>query len=153
MYGNVTSLLGTPGLHSPMLDLDSDTRPLVLGHLSQTASLKRGSSFQSGRDDSKYLSLLLLCLLNLHLYNFKHFCLECPSKIRNFPCVAAAKYYQPSQVNVYSTYIVKVYFNFSCGWLLKNMLQKIFCEKFFKMTFVIKVISIVSTEKHLLYAF
>ncbi|KAF3815258.1 hypothetical protein GH733_016640, partial [Mirounga leonina] len=42
---------GTPGLHSPMLDLDNDTRPLVLGHLSQTASLKRGSSFQSGRDD------------------------------------------------------------------------------------------------------
>uniref|UniRef100_G3QRQ3 Exocyst complex component 2 n=1 Tax=Gorilla gorilla gorilla TaxID=9595 RepID=G3QRQ3_GORGO len=43
---------GNPGLHSPMLDLDNDTRPSVLGHLSQTASLKRGSSFQSGRDDT-----------------------------------------------------------------------------------------------------
>ncbi|XP_045353572.1 exocyst complex component 2 isoform X2 [Leopardus geoffroyi] len=50
--GYIQDLKGTPGLHSPMLDLDSDTRPLVLGHLSQTASLKRGSSFQSGRDDT-----------------------------------------------------------------------------------------------------
>ncbi|NXI85130.1 EXOC2 protein, partial [Rhipidura dahli] len=39
-------------LHSPMLDLDSDVRPSPIGHLSQTASLKRGSSFQSGRDDA-----------------------------------------------------------------------------------------------------
>ncbi|NXH06893.1 EXOC2 protein, partial [Loxia leucoptera] len=39
-------------LHSPMLDLDSDVRPSPMGHLSQTASLKRGSSFQSGRDDA-----------------------------------------------------------------------------------------------------
>ncbi|NWU85788.1 EXOC2 protein, partial [Onychorhynchus coronatus] len=36
----------------PMLDLESDVRPLPIGHLSQTASLKRGSSFQSGRDDA-----------------------------------------------------------------------------------------------------
>ncbi|NXF37496.1 EXOC2 protein, partial [Nyctibius bracteatus] len=36
----------------PMLDLDSDVRPSPIGHLSQTASLKRGSSFQSGRDDA-----------------------------------------------------------------------------------------------------
>lgn len=43
---------GPPGLHSPMLDLDSDAHPSVLAHLSQTASLKRGSSFQSGRDDT-----------------------------------------------------------------------------------------------------
>uniref|UniRef100_A0A452QF86 Exocyst complex component 2 n=1 Tax=Ursus americanus TaxID=9643 RepID=A0A452QF86_URSAM len=50
--GYVQDLKGAPGLHSPMLDLDNDTRPLVLGHLSQTASLKRGSSFQSGRDDT-----------------------------------------------------------------------------------------------------
>ncbi|XP_058589186.1 exocyst complex component 2 isoform X1 [Neofelis nebulosa] len=50
--GYIQDLKGTPGLHSPMLDLDSDTRPLVLGHLSQTASLKRGSSFHSGRDDT-----------------------------------------------------------------------------------------------------
>ncbi|NXJ37551.1 EXOC2 protein, partial [Ciconia maguari] len=35
-----------------MLDLDSDVRPSPIGHLSQTASLKRGSSFQSGRDDA-----------------------------------------------------------------------------------------------------
>ncbi|ELK38076.1 Exocyst complex component 2 [Myotis davidii] len=42
----------TAGLHSPMVDLDSDVRPSVLAHLSQTASLKRGSSFQSGRDDT-----------------------------------------------------------------------------------------------------
>ncbi|XP_003805616.4 exocyst complex component 2 [Pan paniscus] len=50
--GYVKDLKGNPGLHSPMLDLDNDTRPSVLGHLSQTASLKRGSSFQSGRDDT-----------------------------------------------------------------------------------------------------
>ncbi|KAF6344494.1 exocyst complex component 2 [Rhinolophus ferrumequinum] len=48
----VQDLKGPPGLHSPMLDLDSDTHPSVLAHLSQTASLKRGSSFQSGRDDT-----------------------------------------------------------------------------------------------------
>uniref|UniRef100_A0A8B9NNU1 Exocyst complex component 2 n=1 Tax=Accipiter nisus TaxID=211598 RepID=A0A8B9NNU1_9AVES len=35
-----------------MLDLDSDVRSSPIGHLSQTASLKRGSSFQSGRDDA-----------------------------------------------------------------------------------------------------
>ncbi|NXY32152.1 EXOC2 protein, partial [Pomatorhinus ruficollis] len=43
---------GNALLHSPMLDLDSDVRPSPIGHLSQTASLKRGSSFQSGRDDA-----------------------------------------------------------------------------------------------------
>uniref|UniRef100_A0A674GNQ3 Exocyst complex component 2 n=1 Tax=Taeniopygia guttata TaxID=59729 RepID=A0A674GNQ3_TAEGU len=43
---------GNALLHSPMLDLDSDMRPSPIGHLSQTASLKRGSSFQSGRDDA-----------------------------------------------------------------------------------------------------
>ncbi|NWY97160.1 EXOC2 protein, partial [Loxia curvirostra] len=43
---------GSALLHSPMLDLDSDVRPSPMGHLSQTASLKRGSSFQSGRDDA-----------------------------------------------------------------------------------------------------
>ncbi|NXC43462.1 EXOC2 protein, partial [Penelope pileata] len=43
---------GTSLLHSPMLDLDNDVRPSPIGHLSQTASLKRGSSFQSGRDDA-----------------------------------------------------------------------------------------------------
>ncbi|NXL92609.1 EXOC2 protein, partial [Alectura lathami] len=36
----------------PMLDLDSDVRPSPIGHLGQTASLKRGSSCQSGRDDA-----------------------------------------------------------------------------------------------------
>ncbi|KFV69853.1 Exocyst complex component 2 [Dryobates pubescens] len=41
-----------PLLHSPMLDLDGDVRPSPIGHLSQTASLKRGSSFQAGRDDA-----------------------------------------------------------------------------------------------------
>uniref|UniRef100_A0A673SRV9 Exocyst complex component 2 n=1 Tax=Suricata suricatta TaxID=37032 RepID=A0A673SRV9_SURSU len=50
--GYIQDLKGTPSPHSPMLDLDSDTRPLVSGHRSQTASLKRGSSFQSGRDDT-----------------------------------------------------------------------------------------------------
>ncbi|XP_004419241.1 PREDICTED: exocyst complex component 2 [Ceratotherium simum simum] len=50
--GYVQDLKGTPGLHSPMMDLDNDVRPSVLSHLSQTASLKRGSSFQSGRDDT-----------------------------------------------------------------------------------------------------
>ncbi|XP_009277510.1 PREDICTED: exocyst complex component 2 [Aptenodytes forsteri] len=43
---------GNSLLHSPMVDLDSDVRPSPIGHLSQTASLKRGSSFQSGRDDA-----------------------------------------------------------------------------------------------------
>ncbi|NXY90496.1 EXOC2 protein, partial [Alcedo cyanopectus] len=36
----------------PMLELEGDVRPSPLGHLSQTASLKRGSSFQSTRDDA-----------------------------------------------------------------------------------------------------
>ncbi|NXU71747.1 EXOC2 protein, partial [Oreotrochilus melanogaster] len=36
----------------PMLDLDSEVRPSPICHLSQTASLKRGSSFQPGRDDA-----------------------------------------------------------------------------------------------------
>ncbi|NXI43022.1 EXOC2 protein, partial [Galbula dea] len=39
-------------LHSPMLDLDSEVRPSPIGHLGQTASLKRGSSFQSARDEA-----------------------------------------------------------------------------------------------------
>ncbi|NXJ75015.1 EXOC2 protein, partial [Trogon melanurus] len=43
---------GNSLLHSPMLDLDSDVRPSPIGHLGQTASLKRGSSFQAGRDDA-----------------------------------------------------------------------------------------------------
>ncbi|XP_008942751.1 PREDICTED: exocyst complex component 2 [Merops nubicus] len=43
---------GNPLLHSPMLDLEGDVRPSPIGHLPQTASLKRGSSFQSGRDDA-----------------------------------------------------------------------------------------------------
>ncbi|NWU11186.1 EXOC2 protein, partial [Cephalopterus ornatus] len=43
---------GNSLLHSPMLDLESDVRPSPIGHLGQTASLKRGSSFQSGRDDA-----------------------------------------------------------------------------------------------------
>lgn len=50
--------LGNSLLHSPMLDLDSDVRSSPIGHLSQTASLKRGSSFQSGRDDGRYLFYL-----------------------------------------------------------------------------------------------
>ncbi|XP_075866538.1 exocyst complex component 2 isoform X2 [Microcebus murinus] len=50
--GFVKDLKGNPGLHSPMLDPDTDVRPSVLGHLGQTSSLKRGSSFQSGRDDA-----------------------------------------------------------------------------------------------------
>lgn len=50
--------LGNSLLHSPMLDLDSDVRPSPIGHLSQTASLKRGSSFQSGRDDGRCLFYL-----------------------------------------------------------------------------------------------
>ncbi|XP_033849007.2 exocyst complex component 2 [Acipenser ruthenus] len=38
--------------YSPMLDLDSDIRPSPISLLSQSASLKRGSSFQSSRDDT-----------------------------------------------------------------------------------------------------
>lgn len=59
-----------------MLDLDNDVRPSVLGHLSQTASLKRGSSFQSGRDDSK-LSPLLPCVSS-DLYTLKGFSEKAP---------------------------------------------------------------------------
>ncbi|KAM8789058.1 exocyst complex component 2 isoform 2-T2 [Rhynchonycteris naso] len=50
--GYIQDLKGTPGLHSPLVGLDNDVRPPVLGHLIQTTSLKRGSSFQSGRDDT-----------------------------------------------------------------------------------------------------
>lgn len=53
--------LGTSLLHSSMLDLDSDVRPSPIGHLSQTASLKRGSSFQSGRNDGGWLFCLETC--------------------------------------------------------------------------------------------
>ncbi|NXJ65749.1 EXOC2 protein, partial [Rostratula benghalensis] len=51
-FGITFSFTRNSLLHSPMLDLDSDVRPSSIGHLSQTASLKRGSSFQSGRDDA-----------------------------------------------------------------------------------------------------
>ncbi|XP_039766898.1 exocyst complex component 2-like [Ornithorhynchus anatinus] len=49
--GYVKELKGNPVLHSTLLDMDGDSRPSPLSHLSQTASLKRGSSFQSSRDD------------------------------------------------------------------------------------------------------
>ncbi|XP_015669447.1 exocyst complex component 2 [Protobothrops mucrosquamatus] len=41
-----------PLIHSPLLDLDSEARPSSLGHLSRSASLKRGSSNQSSRDEN-----------------------------------------------------------------------------------------------------
>ncbi|XP_019800548.1 exocyst complex component 2 isoform X2 [Delphinus delphis] len=50
--GCVRDLKGPPGLHSATLDLDGDVRASVPGHLGQTASLKRGSNFQPGRDDA-----------------------------------------------------------------------------------------------------
>ena len=50
--GCARDLTGTPGLHSAVSDPDSDARPPALGHLSHTASLKRGSGFQSGRGDA-----------------------------------------------------------------------------------------------------
>ncbi|XP_067607939.1 exocyst complex component 2 isoform X3 [Pseudorca crassidens] len=50
--GCVRDLKGPPGLHSATLDLDGDVRASAPGHLGQTASLKRGSSFQPGRDDA-----------------------------------------------------------------------------------------------------
>ncbi|XP_030616063.1 exocyst complex component 2 isoform X3 [Delphinapterus leucas] len=50
--GCVRDLKGPPGLHSATLDLDGDVRASLPGHLGQTASLKRGSSFQPGRDDA-----------------------------------------------------------------------------------------------------
>ncbi|XP_041040472.1 exocyst complex component 2 [Carcharodon carcharias] len=43
---------GVTLLHSSMLDLDSDVRPSPISRLTQTASVKRASSFQSSRDDS-----------------------------------------------------------------------------------------------------
>ncbi|XP_067911422.1 exocyst complex component 2 isoform X1 [Heterodontus francisci] len=43
---------GATLLHSPMLDLDSEVRPSAISRLTQTASVKRASSFQSSRDDS-----------------------------------------------------------------------------------------------------
>ncbi|KAJ8790637.1 hypothetical protein J1605_004610 [Eschrichtius robustus] len=45
-------MIRPPGFHSATLDLDGDVRASVPGHLGQTASLKRGSSFQPGRDDA-----------------------------------------------------------------------------------------------------
>ncbi|XP_066862960.1 exocyst complex component 2 isoform X3 [Kogia breviceps] len=50
--GCARDLQGPPGLHSATPDLDGDVRASVPGHLGQTASLKRGSSFQPGRDDA-----------------------------------------------------------------------------------------------------
>uniref|UniRef100_F6YQX0 Exocyst complex component 2 n=1 Tax=Xenopus tropicalis TaxID=8364 RepID=F6YQX0_XENTR len=50
--GYVKELKGTPVLQSPLLDIDSDGRPSPLGRLSQNTSLQRGSSFQSGRNDT-----------------------------------------------------------------------------------------------------
>ncbi|XP_078054600.1 exocyst complex component 2 [Mustelus asterias] len=43
---------GAPLLHSSVLDLDSDVRPSPISRLTQAASVKRASSFQSSRDDS-----------------------------------------------------------------------------------------------------
>ncbi|XP_053322065.1 exocyst complex component 2 [Spea bombifrons] len=48
----VKELKGNPMLQSPFLDMDNDGRPSPIGRLSQTASLQRGSSFQSGRNDT-----------------------------------------------------------------------------------------------------
>ncbi|CAH2284188.1 exocyst complex component 2 [Pelobates cultripes] len=50
--GYIKELKGNPMLQSPLLDMDSDGRPSPIGRLSQTASLQRGSSFLSGRNDS-----------------------------------------------------------------------------------------------------
>uniref|UniRef100_A0A8D1HI64 Exocyst complex component 2 n=1 Tax=Sus scrofa TaxID=9823 RepID=A0A8D1HI64_PIG len=50
--GCARDLTGTSGLHSAVSDPDSDARPPALGHLGHTASLKRGSGFQSGRGDA-----------------------------------------------------------------------------------------------------
>ncbi|XP_075069089.1 exocyst complex component 2 [Mixophyes fleayi] len=50
--GYVKEIKGNPILQSPLLDMDSDGRPSPISRLSQTASLQRGSSFQSGRNDS-----------------------------------------------------------------------------------------------------
>ncbi|XP_030066811.1 exocyst complex component 2 [Microcaecilia unicolor] len=50
--GYVKEQKSNPILHSPMLDLDNDGRRSPKSRLGQTASLKRGSSFQSARDDS-----------------------------------------------------------------------------------------------------
>ncbi|OCT76374.1 exocyst complex component 2 [Xenopus laevis] len=50
--GYVKELKGTAVLQSPLLDMDSDGRPSPLGRLSQNTSLQRGSSFQSGRNDT-----------------------------------------------------------------------------------------------------
>ncbi|XP_063779126.1 exocyst complex component 2 isoform X2 [Pseudophryne corroboree] len=50
--GYVKEMKGNPILQSPLIDMDSDGRPSPISRLSQTASLQRGSSFQSGRNDS-----------------------------------------------------------------------------------------------------
>uniref|UniRef100_A0A452EGF0 Exocyst complex component 2 n=1 Tax=Capra hircus TaxID=9925 RepID=A0A452EGF0_CAPHI len=50
--GCVRDLKGPPGLHGTSLDLDAELRASAPSHLGQTASLKRGSSFQPGRDDA-----------------------------------------------------------------------------------------------------
>ncbi|XP_055263059.1 exocyst complex component 2 isoform X1 [Moschus berezovskii] len=50
--GCVRDLKGPPGLHGALQDLDAEVCASVPGHLGQTASLKRGSSFQPGRGDA-----------------------------------------------------------------------------------------------------
>ncbi|XP_070320251.1 exocyst complex component 2 isoform X2 [Odocoileus virginianus] len=50
--GCARDLKGPPGLHSTPVDLDAEVRAPAPSHLGQTASLKRGSSFQPGRDDA-----------------------------------------------------------------------------------------------------
>ncbi|KAB0362730.1 hypothetical protein FD754_006886 [Muntiacus muntjak] len=50
--GCVRDLKGPPGLHGAPVDLDAEVRAPAPGHLGQTASLNRGSSFQPGRDDA-----------------------------------------------------------------------------------------------------
>uniref|UniRef100_W5N5V7 Exocyst complex component 2 n=1 Tax=Lepisosteus oculatus TaxID=7918 RepID=W5N5V7_LEPOC len=48
----VDSTAGAGGTHGALLDLDPDVRPSLVSRLSQSASLKRDTSFQSPRDES-----------------------------------------------------------------------------------------------------
>ncbi|KAM9308773.1 exocyst complex component 2 [Gastrophryne carolinensis] len=50
--GYLKELKGNPMLQSPLLELESDGRMSPISRLSQTASLQRGSSFQSARNES-----------------------------------------------------------------------------------------------------
>lgn len=117
---------GSALLHSPMLDLDSDVRPSPIGHLSQTASLKRGSSFQSGRDDGR------------HLFYLKTQSCSCQCPV--YGVVKKPK--QKSTLRVFVLYCYKLQFFLlihHCCLLKKSSMFSASKEQFIKFKFKFKI--------------